>query len=249
MKFDIERAASLLIEARQKRQQVEPFAPGPAQAADAYAVQDAVARRLGPIGGWKVGAKGPGETPNAGPLLADLIRAAPAAWPSSSLHMIGVEAELAFRLGEDVKPSSGPLSRETIWSAVASVHAAIEIVDTRLAGWERADSLWVLADNQSNGGFAYDPNGVVPAARSFADAAVQLIIDGRPAVDQRGGNPAGDPRWLLEWLVDHCARERGGLRAGMVVTTGSYTGMLFVEPGASVKAVFEGIGAAEVRFT
>src|SRR5690349_22350039 len=71
--FDIERAASLLLEGRRQHRQVEPFAPGPASADDAYRVQDAVARRLGPLGGWKVGAKAPGETPNAAPLLAELI--------------------------------------------------------------------------------------------------------------------------------------------------------------------------------
>jgi 2-keto-4-pentenoate hydratase len=248
MRFDVERAASLLIEARQRRRQIEPFASGPAHAHDAYAVQDAVAQRLGPVAGWKVGAKGPGETPNAAPLLADLVRPSPAEWPSSSLHMIGVEAELAFRLGKDVEPRSHPWSREEIWSAIDTVHAAIEIVDTRLAGWERADKMWVLADNQSNGGFVYDPRGVPVGEQGFADAAVQLLVDGRTAVDHRGGNPAGDLRWLLEWLVDHCARCRGGLRAGTFVTTGSYTGMLFVEPGASVRATFDAIGSVQVCF-
>ena len=248
MSFEVERAASLLVEAHQQHRLVVPFAPGPAKIADAYAVQDAVARRLGAVGGWKVGAKGLGETPNVAPLLAALIGTAPAQRPSSSFHMIGVEAELAFRLAEDVKPRSGPLAREAIWAAVESVHAAIEIVDTRLADWQRADKLWVLADNQSNGGFVYDPNGVPFEDRSFATVPVQLRIDGHVVVDRTGGNPAGDPRWLVEWLVNHCVQYRGGLHAGMVVTTGSYTGMLFLDRSASVEAVFEGIGSVEVRF-
>jgi 2-keto-4-pentenoate hydratase len=249
MTFDVQRAALLLIEGRAERRQVEPFASGPAGAEDAYAVQDAVARRLGPLGGWKVGAKAPGETPNAAPLLAELVRPSPADWPSSSLHMIGIEAELAFRLGRDVEPRSGPVPRDEIWASIALVHAAIEIVDTRLANWKEADRLWVLADNQSNGGFVYDPDGIPGSDRSFAEAPVRLAIDGRVVAESRGGNPAGDPRWLVEWLVDHCARRRGGLRAGMFVTTGSYTGMLFVETNASVEAVFDGIGSAKARFT
>jgi 2-keto-4-pentenoate hydratase len=249
MSFDVERAASLLIEAREQRRQIEPSVPGPAHARDAYAVQDAVAHRLGPVAGWKVGAKGPGETPNAAPLLADLVRPGPADWRASSLHMIGIEAELAFRLGKDVEARNRPWSREEVWSVVETVHAAVEIVDTRLVGWERADKMWVLADNQSNGGFVYDPRGVPVGEQAFADAAVQLLIDGEAVVARRGGNPAGDPRWLLEWLIDHCAQRRGGLRAGMFVTTGSYTGMPFVQRGASVRAAFAGIGSVEVRFT
>ena len=249
MSFDVERAASILVAARREHRQIEPFAPGPSQAEEAYAVQDAVARRLGPLGGWKVGAKAPGATPNSAPLIADLVRSSPADWPGSSLHMIGVEAELAFRLGRDVEPRNRPVEPNEIWAAIETVHAAIEIVDTRLAGWRDADRLWVLADNQSNGGFVYDAKGVPFQGQSFADAPVRLAINGRTAVEGRGGNPAGDPRWLVEWLVSHCAQHRGGLRAGMLVTTGSWTGMPFVEPGASVEAVFEGIGTVQVRFT
>ena len=249
MSFDVEQAAALLVAARQQHRQIEPFTPGPARAEEAYAVQDAVARRLGPIAAWKVGAKAPGQVPNAAPILASLVRPSPADWPSSSLHMIGIEAELAFRLGRDVAPRQGPIDRDEIWAAIESVHAAIEIVDTRLAGWREADRLWLLADNQSNGGFVYDPGGVPRAGRSLAEAPVRLVIDGRTVVEGRGGNPAGDPCWLLEWLVDHAVQHRDGLRAGMFVTTGSCTGMPFVQPGASVEAVFDGIGCATVRFS
>jgi 2-keto-4-pentenoate hydratase len=35
----------------------------PASAAEAYAVQDATMAQLGPVGGWKVGAKGPDTEP------------------------------------------------------------------------------------------------------------------------------------------------------------------------------------------
>jgi 2-keto-4-pentenoate hydratase len=248
MSFDVERAAALLVDARQQHRQVEPFAPGPTGVGDAYAVQDVVAQRLGPIGAWKVGAKAPGQVPNAAPILANLIRPSPADWPASSLHMIGIEAELAFRLGRDVAPRDGPLDRGEIWAAIESVHAAVEIVDTRLTGWKNADRLWVLADNQSNGGLVYDPQGVPLRGMPLADAPVRLVIDGRTVVEGRGGNPAGDPSWLVEWLVEHCARRRGGLRAGMLVTTGSCTGMPFVEPGASVEAVFDGIGRVVLRF-
>lgn len=249
MTFETERAAALLIEARAQNRQVVPFSPAPSTSDEAYAVQDAVASHIGAIGAWKVGAKAVGEMPNAAPIPAQLIRPSAAEWPSSSLHMIGIEAELAFRLGRDIAARSEPVSRDEVWASIETVHAAIEIVDTRLVDWKTADRLWVLADSQSNGGFAYDPEGVSLSSVSFTDPAVRLTVDGGVVVERRGGNPAGDPRWLVEWLVDHCARRRGGMRAGMLVTTGSYTGMEFVEPGASVQAVFEGIGAVDIRFS
>jgi hypothetical protein len=39
MSFDAERAASSLLEVRMQHRQLEPFSPGPATAAEAYAVQ------------------------------------------------------------------------------------------------------------------------------------------------------------------------------------------------------------------
>jgi 2-keto-4-pentenoate hydratase len=248
MTFDVERNAALLLEARAQHRQIVPPAPAPSSPDEAYAVQDAVIAQQGSIGAWKVGAKAVGQTPNAAPIPSQLVRQAPCEWPASSLHMIGIEAELAFRLGCDVAPRRERVLPEEVWAAVASVHTAIEIVDTRLADWKNADRLWVLADSQSNGGFVYDPEGVPLSSVSFDEPAARLSIDGRVAIERRGGNPAGDPRWLVEWLVDHCARRRNGLRAGMLLTTGSYTGMAFVEPGTSVQASFEGIGAVELRF-
>lgn len=245
--FDAEEAAELLVAARRERRVLDVKRPGPPSAEDAYRVQDNVVQRLGSVGGWKVGAKGPAGTPTAAPLPASLIRPSPVDWPAATLGMIGIEAEIAFRMGKRIEPGEH-LGPEAVFERVASVHSAIEIVDTRLADWREADRLWVLADSQSNGGLVYEPTGIAWKRQDFSDAEVRLLIDGRLAVEQRGGNTAGDPRWLLVWLANHCAAQRGGLAAGAIVTTGSYTGMIFVEPNAMVEASFAGIGTARIRF-
>jgi 2-keto-4-pentenoate hydratase len=249
MPFDVQYAAAMLVEARLSRRQLGASEPGPQTIEEAYAVQDAVATRLGRVGAWKVGAKGPSEIPTAAPILSSLIRPSPADWSSRTLHMQGVEAEIAFRVGRDLAPRSQLLSRQEVYDAVASVHAAIEIVDTRLADWRNADRLWVLADNQSNGGFVYDQAGAAWLEQDFSAVPVRLCIDGRAVFEGRGGNPAGDPRWLLVWLVNHCVSRRGGLAAGTLITTGSCTGMTFVEPGTIVEAEFSGLGSACLSFS
>lgn len=247
MGFDTERAVALLIEAGQTGRLVTAFSPGPGDADEAYAVQDRVCRTLGTVGGWKVGARTPDALPSAAPLLQDLIQTSPASWPAHNLHLRGVEAEIAFRVGRDIPAGADPLDDASAFAAIESVHAAIEIVDTRLDNWKDADPLWQLADNQSNGGFVYDPTGIPFRAQDFTAAPVRLTIDGRVTVEQRGGNTAGDPRRLLLWLIDHAVRRRGGLAAGTMITTGSYTGMIFVEAGARVEAEFDGVGRAEVQ--
>lgn len=247
--FDPQTAAAELVEARRSRRVLDTRGRSPAGVDEAYAVQDAVARELGPVAGWKVGAKTPDDTPLAAPLFGSLIRPSPATWPSDAFQMIGIEAEIAFRIAKTVEPRTAPLSTGDVFAHVASVHTAIEIVDTRLADWREADRLWALADNQTNGAFAYDPVGLPWRDADHTDAQVRLEVNGKVLVEQAGGNTGGDPRTLLVWLVNHCATRRGGLTAGTMVTTGSYTGMIFIEPRAEVRASFAGLGTCEARFT
>ena len=244
--FDPEFAAAQLAEARLRRRQIELAGPAPQSAEDAYAVQDALLRRLGPAKAWKVGAKGPAETPNAAPILD--VRQSPATWAASDLHMIGVEAEIAFRMAHMLPTGAKPPSADEVYGAVASVHAAIEVVDTRIADWREADRLWLLTDNQSNGGLVCGSGVADWRNLDFTRQPVRLAVDGRTLIETVGGNPAGDPRRLLVWLVNHLVRRRHGIEAGAFVTTGSCTGMIFVDPGAEVEAAFAGLGSATVAF-
>ena len=103
MTFDAQRAADLLIAARRDFRQAALPAPAPADTTEAYAVQKIVAAACGPAAGWKVGAKSTNETPNTSPLFRPIVRQSPCHWPANELHMIGIEAELAFRLGRGLQ--------------------------------------------------------------------------------------------------------------------------------------------------
>ena len=105
-----EEAARLLCAARGG----EPLAELPAECrpqsdADAYQIQDAVARRLGEtIGGWKVGVASPTTAAFCAPIFARMIRPSPAAYAASELRLIGIEGEIAFRLGRDLPARAAP---------------------------------------------------------------------------------------------------------------------------------------------
>ena len=75
-----------------------------------------------------------------------------------------------------------------------------------------------------------------------------LTIDGASAFNGHGVNPAGSPFALLAWLARHLAERGEFLETGALVTTGSLTGLIFVEPGATVRAEIDGIGGVEVSF-
>jgi 2-keto-4-pentenoate hydratase len=243
-------AAELLLAARQNGRRLTAFPDEvrPRTVADAYAVQDAVVSKLGAIAGWKVGAKDRSAEPTCAPLPAPLILRSPQRFAPGRFADNGVEAELAFTLAHDLPPRPQPYRVADIAAAVATVHPAIEIVDSRFIDLRAVDALSLLADFQSNGALVIGNGVALPHAFESSAQQVTLDVDGVRVVESRGSNPAGDVLRLLAWLADHAAVRNGGLRRDDIVTTGSWTGMRFVAPGTRIEAVFAGIGGVEVGF-
>ena len=248
---EIEAAAGLLLAARRERVPVaaERLKKWPISTpADAYAIQERVAAALGPVGAWKVGAPSPEAEPVRAPIPEATVHASPAALPAAAFHRLGIEAEIAYRLGRDLPPRREPYAREEVEAAIEAILPAIEVVDTRLADHEAAGALWRLADNQTNGGLVLGPARADWRAVDPATQPVRLHVDGAVVHEGRGGNGAGDPLRLLVWLADGCGAHCGGLRRGQVVTTGTLTGLRFVAPGAEVHADLPGLGHVAVSF-
>ncbi|HEX6136954.1 MAG TPA: fumarylacetoacetate hydrolase family protein [Casimicrobiaceae bacterium] len=243
------RAADLLLQARATRSPLRtlPADARPQSTDEAYAIQDLVIAALGPIGAWKVGAKTPSAEPNCAPLCATWRVDAPARFAAGTFRLNGIEAELAFTLDRDLPARDRRYGRQEAVEAVASVHTAIEVVDSRFADIGEVDALSLLADSNSHGALVVGPG--VPLSASFAviDQVVELDSDGVRLASGRDANPAGDPFRLLAWLANHAAQRGGGLRRGQAVTTGSWTGLRFVQPGARVSARFPGVGEAVVH--
>ena len=43
-------------------------------------------------------------------------------------------------------------------------------------------------------------------------------------------------------MIDHAVRQRGGIRAGQAITTGSWTGLRYYPPGTKARGEFVGLG-------
>ena len=236
--FSADAAAASLLAARTGRRPIPLPSPGPASAADAFAIQARVAAHLGPAGAWKVG-RGPASAPfTAAPIAKSHVRASPCTWPAGDFLRLGIEVEIAVRLGRDLPAGA---DEAAVRDAIAAVHAAIEIVDSRFDTWPVPDPLWALADNQNNGGLVLDPDGRPPSGEPLGRGRVELKVDGETVFSGEGANPAGDPLPLVALLAGHLA-PTGGLAAETIVTLGSLSGILFVEPGARVEASVAGIG-------
>jgi 2-keto-4-pentenoate hydratase len=218
----------------------------PQSDADAYQIQEAVARQLGEaIGGWKVGAASAAGAAFCAPIWMKMIRPSPASYAAGELRIIGIEAEIAFRLGRDLPARAAGYDRTEV-TAGATLHPVIEVVDSRYADFRSLDRLSILADNFSNGGLVY--GAAVPdwEKLDLGRTAITVTEDGEPFADSAGG-AARDPTAALVDFAD-LMKGRGGMRAGTVVTTGSWTGLVFTRRGAQIVADFGPLGRVEVVF-
>lgn len=239
--MNAEAAARRLVEARWSGRPLAGLDGDlcPANNREAYEVQEAVMRLLGASeAGWKVVGAGPTAEPQAAPLITSLVQKSPARFTARTDGFRAVEAELCLMLGRDLTSRA---SEDEAWAAVASVHVAIELLDTRFADRAKMAPPVLLADMQNNGGFCYGPANPVGAV-DFAGARASLLIDGKEVKSAVGGNPAGHPKRLLAWLVGHAASRGRPLRKDMVVTTGSHTGIAIAPLGSRVTARFAGLG-------
>ena len=247
MPSDIDRAVQALLDARKTGKQVAPPFALPNRDA-VYAIQDGVAAATGPVSGWKVGARTPEAEPNPAPLLAGALVRSPATFDGRAMHMIGIEVEISFHIVRDIPARNTPVGRDEALAAVGDAFVGMEVVDTRLANFDKADPEWLLADNQMNHALVVGDSIKDWQQLVWPNLQVRLVIDGKPVVEQRGGLGAVDPVRPLAWMIDHAVRRRGGVRKGQAITTGSWTGLRYFPPGTRARGAFAGLGAVEASF-
>jgi len=215
---------------------------------EAYAVQDATLASLGRIGGWKVGAKTPFAEPTCAPLPASGLTMSGSRL-GAGFRMRGIEVEVALRVGRALRPQDTVLSDRDLSQAFDAVLPVLEIVETRLGNWRESAPLSMLADFQSHGALVLGPvSPVAPSSIDFANMVAELSFNGEEVVRTVAGNPAGSLWPLIRWLIRHCAERRMPLEPGQIVTTGSFTGMIFAEVGTQVRGYLAGVGEVEAEF-
>jgi len=216
---------------------------------EAYRVQTDVFEELWPEArafAWKAGGPSDKVEPTAAPIPSENLLRSPASVAGSAMHMIGVEAEVAFRLAKDLPPRSRPYSERSIAAAVGEVLVAIELCDTRLAEGKDSPGVWQLADFQNNSALVIGSGTKDWLKIDFGQQEVEFRVGARTA-KAKGAHSFGNPFRLLPWLVKHVARRGQGLHAGDVITTGAWTGLEIAKLGDEVTARFPGIGEASLR--
>jgi 2-keto-4-pentenoate hydratase len=127
--------------------------------------------------------------------------------------------------------------------AVAAVHAAIEIVDSRIADWKItfADT---VADNGSSAFFVLSQEGLPLAGLDLEGAAMEMTINGEVRSTGVGAAALGNPLNAAAWLASTLAQRGEPLKAGDVLLAGALGPMVAISPGDHVHAAVGGIGEA-----
>lgn len=232
-----------------------------ADAQTGYAIQSAAAAtRIGEQSerqiGYKIGATNQlakdilGLTePFFGRIFAG--RAAPSGttWDLREGVDLVAEPEIALRISRDLPPGGAPFDASAIEAVTDALMPVIEIVTCCFVPWTEAGAPLLIADNGAHGGWVhgtpiedwsgFDPMGTEITAYGMADGP--LTGSGR-AVD-------GGPFGAAAWLANRLAAQGIGLKAGDVISTGTVTAPIPLQPGQALSADFASLGTVSVRIS
>jgi 2-keto-4-pentenoate hydratase len=228
----------------------------PESRADAYLVQAQLERLSGkPLFGWKIAATSLAgqrhinvDGPLAGRLLAERAYGDGATLPFGSNHMRVAEAEFAFRMAHDLPPRPEPYAQDEVLDAVAALHLAIEVPDSRYTDFTLVGAAQLIADNACGHQFVLGP--AAPGSWRSIDLAKHRVT-GRVGTgierEGLGGNVLGDPRIALTWLANELSRYGMTLARDQVVTTGTCLVPLEIAPGDRVAMDYGSLGRMTMR--
>ncbi|GAA1965349.1 2-keto-4-pentenoate hydratase [Agromyces allii] len=222
----------------------------------AYAVQSlGIERRLADgrrIVGRKIGLTSPAVqaqfgvfSPDYGVLLDDMILGDREPLDLSRFLQPRVEAEVAFVLGRDLDSPTTHVA--DVIRATEFVLPAIEVVDSRIAGWDIriADT---IADNASSGAVVL---GTTPRSLDGLDltsVGMSLDRDGEPVSTGSGAACLGSPVIAVAWLARAVAGHGRPLRAGEIILSGALGPMVAASAGV-YRARLDGLGDVHADFT
>ena len=163
MLFDPRQKAERIAALFRERRQIDILPPEllPADLDEAYAIRAAFediekARGRGEVVGYKIGLTTPimqklcgVNEPCYGAIFATEVHQRRAELPARNYCQLGIETEIAVRLGEDL-PQSG--SADRVAAAVESCMAAIEVLEDLRHDYKRLSAAAMVAGNVWNAG-------------------------------------------------------------------------------------------------
>ena len=229
----------------------------PGTVADGYRIQEAfLAGWPHPQTGWKIGATAAAvqerfglSEPFCGPFFGPNVYASPARPVAGDFPHLCLESEFAFRFARALPAREATYARAEIAEAIDAVIPAIELVGPRFDSLLFGHAAMAIADCGMNAGFVLGEPVLDWQTYDLPNHPVVLRLDGEVVAEGCGANVLGDPMAVLEWTVNHLSERGIGVGEGMVVSTGTMTGLVHVLPDQDAVADFGSLGQVAVTFT
>lgn len=231
--FDAKATAAYLFDCHINRVPYEALkreiAPGTIE--QAYQTQDELAKLLiraeGPIAGFKIATTTKVmqallgiDHPCGGLIFAKRIFESPARLQTAKYMNLGIECELAVRLGRDLSTAEAPFTAGSVASAVAAVMPAFELIEDRKADYkdpEQTNAFSLIAENGWNAGAVLGTPSSPGQGRSLV--GIEATLRRNEVVIHTGMTE--DPFAALAWVANSVLARGYAMRAGSVVITGS----------------------------
>lgn len=249
-------AADRLWTAQRTGVPCEPVRDLVTEVEDAYAVQqhniDRSLEEGGRLIGRKIGLTSPAvqaqlgvDQPDYGALFDRLTSASGEPVPVDGLLQPKAEAEVVLVLGADLDHADPTLA--DVVAATDHMLAAIEVVDSRVAGWD-ITLVDTVADNASCGRLVLGTEPVAPEAVDLVELTMTMSVNGEERSSGTGAACLGSPWIAAQWLAATMVRLGTPLRAGDIVLTGALGPMAPVVAGDVVIASLPGLGTVTATF-
>jgi len=254
-------AAEIIAAARRNRTPLHPLAgeAAPQTEADGYRIADAVhgllAVDFGDMVGRKIGCTSAVMQqylniahPCSGGVFAGGVHPSGASLRAKDFVRVGVECEIAVRLGRDLMPLDAPFTADKVVQAIDAYLPAIEIVDDRYADWQTLGAPTLVADDFFAAGCVLGNPVARSAVPDLLSVIGRAIINGNEVGQGSGADVLGHPHHALAWLANHLASDGNALRAGEFVLTGSLVKTVWLNAGDQVMMELSGLGSVGATF-
>jgi len=254
--------AHLIFEERTGRTNFHNLAEDfyPQGEASAYAIQDGLLDLLkddgaGQHAGYKIALSVPvmqellgADRPCMGVLHADSIWTSPHIMRLSDHMHLGLECEIAVRMGADLTPEDAPYNRDSIADMVATCFASFEVIDDRNADYSNSDYCSLIADNCWNAGVILGAELNDWRTLDFTSTRGALVVNGEEVGHGLLSDAMGHPFEAVAWLANLMAERGRTIAANSLIMTGSIVPTGFPKPGDEIKYVIDGVGEVVATF-
>lgn len=183
------------------------------------------------------------DHPLLGAIFDDTVLQSPAEVSLDGFQHVGIEFELALRLGKPVPP--GSYDADSIAPFVDAVIPAFELIEDRNAVYEDFDVRTLVADNAWSGGVVLGTPETDWRDLDLSATPTRLEFGGEIEKAVTGA-ALGNPLIALAWAANLLSAQNRSLEAGMIVMTGSTLKTRFPVAGDSFLYDVEGVGAVQM---